>query len=135
MSASEAARTVDLNNGTIASAWSFDTVRSISTLGSVKDIRHILNLDPREEDEDDYDEDEEEYRQQVEVERSFAAMRELNGAGHQDDLENYDDDFESDYSTSRAVAGTMERPRIGELGFNRDAAHSTIRIQVRFQFL
>lgn len=133
MSASEAARTVDLDNGTIGSAWSFDTVRSISTLGSVRDVRHILNLDPQEEDEDDYDEEGEEYRMQAEVERSLAAMREQigDGLGDVNDETNYDDDFESDYSTSRAVAGTMDRPRIGELGLNRDATHSTMQIQVR----
>lgn len=126
---SEAARTIDMN-GTVTSAWSFDTVRSISTLGSVRDVRHVLNLDPQEEDEDFYDEDEE-YRQQVEVERTIAQLREQHGLEDEGYEDTFDYDDESQYSTSRATAGTMERPRLGDLGLNSDAAHSTMRIQVR----
>jgi hypothetical protein len=135
MSASEAARTVDLNNGTVTSAWSFDTVKSISTLGSVRDVRHVLALDPREEDEDDYDEDdEEEYQRQLAVEQTTAMLREQHAASQEevvtDDDDTFDYDIESEFSTSRAVVGTLERPRLGDLGLNSVAAHSTTKIQV-----
>ena len=139
MGASEAARTIDLNNDTMSSAWSFDTARSISTLGSVRDVRHVLNLDPQEEDEDDYDEgDGEEYRQQLEAERTIAMLREQLDARQDaviedDDAFDYDDG--SDFSTSRAVVGTMERPRLGDLGLNSGAAHSTMKIKVRYFYL
>jgi len=129
MSASEAPRTVDLNNGSVTSAWSFDTIRSISTLGSVRDVRHVLNLDPQEQEEDEYDEEDEEY-QQLEVERTIAMIRKQGQEVLVDEEDAFDYDDESEFSTSRAVVGTMERPRLGDLGLDSGAARSTTKIQV-----
>lgn len=129
MSASEAPRTVDLNNGSVTSAWSFDTIKSISTLGSVRDVRHVLNLDPQEQEEDDYDEEDEEY-QQLEVERTVAMIRKQGQEVLIDDEDAFDYDDESEFSTSRAVVGTMERPRLGDLGLDSGATRSTTKIQV-----
>lgn len=132
MSASEAARTVDLDNGTVTSAWSFDTIKSISTIGSMRDVRHVLALDPQEEDEDDYDDEEEEYQQQLE--QTIAILRQQHATSQEevaaDDDDAFDYDIESEFSTSRAVVGTLERPRLGDLGLNSDAALSATDIPV-----
>jgi hypothetical protein len=146
LSASEAG---NATNGTISSAWSFDTVRSISTVGGssygsslreVRDVRHVLNLDPREEDEDEYDEfdhEEAEARHRMEVEKTMAILREQGVVVNDDDdgLFDYEDEAteslsQSDYDTNRAVSGTINRPTISDLGLNSRAAHSTVRIQV-----
>jgi serine/threonine-protein kinase 24/25/MST4 len=109
--------------GSINSAWSFSTARSSASvfdpMGSVHDTRHVLNFDPREEDEDEYEEwDDEVYEQ---------SLNELRAREVEDDqgISGYDDD----YDTSRAVAGSLERPKL-QLGMNRDAALSSTKIKV-----
>lgn len=149
-------------NGTMTSAWSFDTVRSVSTIGSsfsanggsvrVRDVRHVLNLSPQEEDEDAYGEDngDEHERAKAEVERAMALLREQGVVVNDDDegMFDYGDEDEeldeedeqesygdgpSDYGSSRAVSGTepRSRPGLGDLGLNSGAAHSTVKIMVR----
>lgn len=92
--------------------------------GSIRDVRHVLNIDPREEDEDAYDDDDEEYEQSLE---------ELRRHPDGDDSDPYaeDDGYADGYDTSRAVVGTMERPKLSGLVMNLDATHSTMQIKVR----
>jgi hypothetical protein len=79
----------------------------------------VLNFDPREEDEDEYEEwDDEMYEQGMNEFRAREAEDHESTDGYHDD-----------YDTSRAVAGSLERPKL-QLGMNHDAEHSTMKIMV-----
>ncbi|KAF8309351.1 Pkinase-domain-containing protein [Clavulina sp. PMI_390] len=133
LSAAEAARTVDLANASISSAWSFDTMRSMSSLGSVRDVRHILSSDPQEEDEEGWEDDQEDIEQLLH--HDVQPHPPSHSRDHSQTLEEdpdggqYENDYESDYSTSKAVVGTVDRPSIQQLGLSIDAAHSTMIIK------
>ena len=95
-------------------------MRSEFSAGSMRDMRHTLGTDPREEDEFEYDEDEESG-----IEEDMDEVYEYGGGLSQfgDEVVLEENQPEYTYDTSKDVSGAMEQP---QLGMNADSAYSTM---------
>ncbi len=117
-------------NGTVTSAWSFDTMRSefgVLSTRSVPNMRHALGTDPQEEDEFEYNEDEESGIEE-ETDEAYECGGRLSQFSEEVVFE--EDELENTHDTPSGVSGAMEHQQL-QLDTNADSAYSTMTTKVR----